>query len=77
MMSNLKSEISTRPPQNMMPISFFYQILLVIGDPILLGGLKMGDEVVDQSGTSWERRGWRIYLGCKPLMMSRVTDDTS
>ena len=37
----------------------------------------MGDEVVDQSGTSWERRGWRIYLGCKPLMMSRVTDDTS
>ena len=34
----------------MMLISVFYQLLLVIGDPILLGVLKMDDEVLDQSG---------------------------
>ena len=33
-----------------MLISFFYQFLLVIGDPILLGGFKLGDEVLDLSG---------------------------
>ena len=31
----------------MMLISVFYQLLLVIVDPILLGGLKMGDDVLD------------------------------
>ena len=34
----------------MILISIFYQLLLVIGDPILLGGFKMGDEVLDQYG---------------------------
>ena len=33
-----------------MMIAVFCQILLVIGDPILLGGFKIGDEVLDQSG---------------------------
>ena len=33
-----------------MLVSFFYQILLVIGDPILLGGSIMGYEVLGQSG---------------------------
>ena len=33
-----------------MLITVFYHILLVIGDPILLGGIKMSDEVLDQSG---------------------------
>ena len=31
-------------------ITFFYQILLFIGDPFLLGELKLGDEVLDMSG---------------------------
>ena len=31
----------------MMLISVFYQLLLVIGDPILLVRFKMGDEVID------------------------------
>ena len=33
-----------------MLIYVFYQILMVIGDPILFGGFKMSDEVLDQSG---------------------------
>ena len=32
-----------------MLIAVFYQILLIIGDPILLVGFKMGDEVLGQS----------------------------
>ena len=32
-----------------MTISFFYHILLFIGDPILLGGFKIGYEVLDMS----------------------------
>ena len=50
LMSNLKADMSTCPPQNMMLISFFCQLLLVIRYHILLGGLKMGDEVLYQSG---------------------------
>ena len=33
-----------------MLIAVFYQLLLVIGNHILLEGFKMGDEVLDQSG---------------------------
>ena len=32
-----------------MLISILYQLLLVIGDPILLGRFKMSDEVLDHS----------------------------
>ena len=48
-MSNLKAEMSTCPTQNLMLIPVFYQLILVIVDPILLGGFKLGDEVLDQS----------------------------
>ena len=34
----------------MILIAIFYQLLLVIGGPILLGGLKIGDEVLDKLG---------------------------
>ena len=34
----------------MILIDVFCQILLVVGDPILLVRFKMGDEVLDQSG---------------------------
>ena len=47
-MSDLKANMSTFSLKNMMLISVFYQLLLVIGDPILLSGFKMGDEVLDQ-----------------------------
>ena len=40
----------THPLQNLMLIAVLYQILLVFGYTILLGGFKMGDEVLDQSG---------------------------
>ena len=40
-----------------MLIAVFYQLLLVIGYPILLGGFKLGDEVLDQSGLG------AIFLG--------------
>ena len=33
-----------------MLMSIFYQLLLVIVDHIFLGGFKLGDEVLDQSG---------------------------
>ena len=49
-MSKCTVYLSTRPPRNIMLIDVFYQILVVIGYPILLGGFKMGDEVLDQSG---------------------------
>ena len=49
-MSMLKAEMSTYPPQNIILIAVSYQIILVIGDPILLGGFKLGDEVLDKSG---------------------------
>ena len=34
----------------MMMIAAFYQILLVIVDPIFLGGFKMGNDFLDQLG---------------------------
>ena len=49
-MYNLKSEMNTLPPQNMMLIAVFYNLPLVIGDPILLCGFKIGDKVLDQLG---------------------------
>ena len=33
-----------------MLIDILYQIILFIGDPILLGRFKLGDEVLDVSG---------------------------
>ena len=42
--------MSTFPPRNIMLVSVFYQLLVVIVDPIFLGGFKMGDEFLDQSG---------------------------
>ena len=42
--------MSTLPLQNLMLVSVFYQLLLFIGDPILLGVFKLGDEFLDLSG---------------------------
>ena len=42
--------MSTRPTLNLIMIAIFYQILLLIGYPIFLGGFKLGDEGLDLSG---------------------------
>ena len=49
--------MSIFPPQNLMLVTVFNQFLLVVGDPILLGGFKMGDKAFDQSGLG------AIFLG--------------
>ena len=36
-MSNNKSEKSTTPPANLIMNDIFYQIILIIGDSVLLG----------------------------------------
>ena len=50
MVSNSKEENNASTPGNMMLISFLYQIILLIGESILLGGSKIGDAVLDVSG---------------------------
>ena len=50
MVSNSKEENNASTPGNMMLISFLYQIILLIGESILLGGSKIGDEVLNVSG---------------------------
>ena len=49
-MAKFKVEMIKLTLKNLMLITIFYQLLLVIGDPIFLGGFKMGDEVLYQSG---------------------------
>ena len=46
MVAKLTVEMRRCPPKNMMPIAVLYQILLFLGDPILLGGFKLSDEVL-------------------------------
>ena len=45
-----KVEMSRCPPINMMLIYILYQIILFIVYPILLGGFKLGDKLLDLSG---------------------------
>ena len=49
-MAKFTVEMITYQLQYMMLIDVLYQLLLWIGYPILLGGFKLGDEVLDQSG---------------------------
>ena len=41
--------MTTLPQKNLILIAVLYQLLLVIGDPILLVRFKMSDEVLGQS----------------------------
>ena len=45
-----KADHNTIPLENMTLSSDFYQLLLFLGYYILLGGLKLGYEVLDLSG---------------------------
>ena len=56
-MYNFKAETSTCPTRNLMLIAVFYHLLLVFGYPILLGGLKVGDEVLDKLGLGYVGHG--------------------
>ena len=58
-MAKFKVEQRTSPPGNLMTISVFYQLLLFLGYPILLGGFKLGDEVPDLSVVEAK------YYGCR------------
>ena len=49
-MYNLKETTRKHPMKNMVLITVFYQLILVIGYPILLIGFKIGDGVLDKSG---------------------------
>ena len=49
-MSNTKSEKSTRPQGNLILVEIYYQIIMIIGDSVLLGGFKIGYEVLDVFG---------------------------
>ena len=50
LMSNTRLEKSTSLPGNMMLIYIFYHIILIIGESVLFGGFKVGDEVRDVFG---------------------------
>ena len=50
MVSNTKADKSTTPPGNMMLVEIFNNIILIIGDYVLLGGFELGDEVLDVFG---------------------------
>ena len=38
------------PTGNLMPIEISYQIMMIFGDSVLLGGFELGDEVFDVIG---------------------------
>ena len=46
-MSKNKADNSNLTPENLMLISIFYQIILVIGKYVLFGRFELGDEVLD------------------------------
>ena len=52
-MAEFKVKMRTLPPQFLMIISFLYQLLLIIRDPILLGGLKNGDKALYVGHKLW------------------------
>ena len=47
---NTKAEKSIIPPGNMMLIEISNHIILILGDSVLLGGFKLGYEVLDVYG---------------------------
>ena len=49
-MSKTKSDKITLPPKKQMIIAILYLIILIIRSYVLLGGFKLGDEVLDVYG---------------------------
>ena len=46
-MARFRSDQITSPTVNLVLIAVLYQLLLVIGDSIFLGGFKLGYEILD------------------------------
>ena len=59
LVSKFKLEQITIPLGNIILVSVFYQLLMVLGDSILLEGLKLGFEVLDILGLD------AILSGCR------------
>ena len=58
-------DMITCPKQNIILIDVFYQLLLFIGDRILLEGLKLGDDFLDLlvlGDIVFARRGRRLHF---------------
>ena len=60
LVSNTKSEKTNIPPRNMIPIAVFYQILLLLGYSILLGGFALGDDILYLLGLKVKFVEWRF-----------------
>ena len=58
LLPNYKSQNTTTPTVNIMLIYFFYQILLILGDSILLGGFELGDDLLDVSSAYTKNQGY-------------------
>ena len=50
LVSKTKSEKITTPPRNTMLIEISNHIIMILRDSVLLGGLKLGEEVLDVYG---------------------------
>ena len=60
-MSKIKVENITSPPGNLMMISIFYQIILILVESILLGGFTLIDEVLNVYGVDAKYIEFRSY----------------
>ena len=61
-MSKTKAYKSARPPENLILISVFYQLIMFLGEYVLLGGLDIRYEFLDVSGVGNKFEGL-IYGG--------------
>ena len=81
MLANKTVDIGRFSPRKLILVAVFYQLLLSIGYPILLGRFKLGNEVLNIFGTAshiyWAWNGWRLHIGSQKLMLSRDYDGTS
>ena len=59
-MDKFKAKQITKPPGNMIMISVYYKIIIIILNPILLWRLKLGDEVLDLLGVDSKYSGCRV-----------------
>ena len=46
-MSKNKSEKKTIPPGNLLLVAIYYQLILILGESVLLGGFQLGEDLID------------------------------
>ena len=59
MLSKTKSEKSTRPLENLILITISYQIIIILGESVLLGGFELGNGDLGVFGVKEK------FLGCR------------